>query len=100
MKKLCTLALLLLLWGCGKNVETEIAGNQIDEPDRVLFERAMKELNRSRYTVARLTLQTLVNTYPDSEFLPQAKYALAESFYREGTTSMLNQAETEFREYL
>jgi outer membrane protein assembly factor BamD len=42
----------------------------------------------------------LINTYPDSEYLPQAKYKLAESFYREGTTSMLAQAEAEYKDYI
>ena len=72
----------------------------LDEPDRVLFERANNDLERNKLSVARLTLQTLINTYPDSEYLPQAKYKLAESFYREGTTSMLNQAEAEFKDYI
>ena len=57
-------------------------------------------MRKSRFTVARLTLQTLINTYPDSEFLPEAKYALAESFYREGTSSNLTQAETEFKDFI
>jgi outer membrane protein assembly factor BamD len=60
----------------------------------------MSDLDRSRFTIARLTLQTLINTYPDSEFLPQAKYALAESFYQEGTTAALTQAEAEFKDYI
>src|SRR5207253_823818 len=85
----------------GKNVETTPPDtNTLDEPDRVLFERATHDLERNKLPVARLTLQTLINTYPDSEYLPQAKYKLAESFYREGTTSMLNQAEAEFKDYI
>jgi outer membrane protein assembly factor BamD len=70
------------------------------DPDRVLFETALKDLKKGRYTVARLTLNTLISTYPDSEFMPEAKYAMAESFYREGTTSNLNQAETEFKDFI
>ena len=102
MNRLARLVLFsLLLAGCGgKQVATDAAGSDLDEPDRVLYDRAMKDLGRSRYNVARLALQTLINTYPDSEYLPQAKYALAESFYREGTTSMLNQAESEFKDYI
>jgi outer membrane protein assembly factor BamD len=57
-------------------------------------------MQKSRFTVARLSLQTLINTYPDSEFLPQAKYALAESFYREDTTASQGQAEAEFKDYI
>jgi len=102
MRRVGIAAMCLLLWGCGrgnKNVEVKAPGN-IREPDRVLYQQALKDLSKSRYTVARLTLQTLINTYPDSEYLPEAKYALAESFYREGTTANLNQAESEFRDFI
>jgi outer membrane protein assembly factor BamD len=93
---------LLLLCCHGKKVATPAAlpPSNLNEPDRVLFERAMKDLEKSRFTVARLTLQTLISTYPDSEFLPQAKYAMAESFYREGTSSALTEAENGFKDYI
>src|SRR5262249_15673542 len=74
--------------------------SNLDEPDRVLFERAMRDLEKARYTVARLDLQTLISTYPDSEFLAQAKYAMAESFYREATSTALTQAENNFKDYI
>lgn len=102
MNRLCYLVLFsVLLTGCGgKQVSTDPSENSLDEPDRVLFDRAMSDLERSRFTVARLTLQTLINTYPDSEYLEQAMYALAESFYREGTTPNYNQAEAQFKDFI
>ena len=100
MNKFLVFALLFLLAGCGRNAAVNAPGSDLDEPDKVLYDRAKHELERNRYTVARLALQTLINTYPDSEYLPQAKFGLAESFYREGTTSMLNQSETEFKDYI
>src|SRR6266446_4286186 len=96
-------ALFFLFVSChGKKVaiNTSIPPSPLNEPDKVLFEKAMKDLEKSRFTVARLSLQTLINTYPDSEFLPQAKYALAESFYREDTTASQGQAEGEFKDYI
>jgi outer membrane protein assembly factor BamD len=101
MKKFLVLGLFLLLLGCGgKKVATDGPASDLDEPDKVLFDRAKRDLDRNKFTVARLTLQTLINTYPDSEFLPQAKYALAESFYRENSSSAMNQAEAEFKDYI
>src|SRR5881398_2849684 len=98
-------ALFFLLISChGKKVETKvdtkIPPSPLNEPDKVLFEKAMKDMQKSRFTVSRLTLQTLINTYPDSEFLPQAKYAMAESFYRESTSATLTEAENGFRDYI
>src|SRR5256712_7800283 len=60
----------------------------------------MHDLKRNKFIVSRLSLQTLINTSRDSEFLPQAKYALAESFYRESGNSSMNQAEAEFKDYI
>ncbi len=95
------LSLALIIFGCGgKKVATKAPTSNLDEPDRALFERAMRDLSKNKFTVARLSLQTLINTYPDSEFLPQAKYAMAESFYRESSGSSLNQAELEFKDYI
>ena len=84
----------------GKKVATNAPTSTLDEPDRALFERAKRDLAKNRFTVARLTLQTLINTYPDSDFLPQAKYAMAESFYEESSSSSLNQAENEFKDFI
>ena len=94
------LPLFLLLLSCGKKVVSNAPASNLEEPDRVLFERAMHDLERNKFIVSRLSLQTLINTYPDSEFLPQAKYALAESFYRESGNSPMNQAEAEFKDYI
>jgi hypothetical protein len=46
------------------------------QPDRVLFERAMSAVEEDRFTVAHLTLQTLINTYPDSEYSSKAREVL------------------------
>jgi outer membrane protein assembly factor BamD len=95
------LPVLLLLLSCGgKNVATKDPASTIDEPDRTLFDRAMRDINKNRFTVGRLSLQTLINTYPDSEYLPQAKYAMAESFFKENSSSSLSQAENEFKDYI
>ena len=86
--------------GCHRHKAQGVQLPDVPDPDRVLFERASKDLDKSRFTVARLTLQTLINTYPDSEFLPQAKFALANSFYKEGTSSSFTQAEAEFKDFI
>jgi len=102
MKKFVLVSpLLFLLLSCGgKKVSTNAPANEIYEPDRVLFEKAMRDLKKNKFTVGRLTLQTLINTYPDSEFLPRAKYAMAESFFKENSSSSLSQAENEFKDYI
>jgi outer membrane protein assembly factor BamD len=99
MRRWLVLALLLILTGCGKKVPVQ-TGSGLVERDRELYESAMKFLQKNRFTAARLALQTLLDTYQDSEYGPQAKYAYAESFYREAGHSNLLSAEVEFRQFI
>jgi len=73
---------------------------QSAEPDKVLYDRAMADMKHTKYTEARLDLQTLINTYPDSEYLAKAKLAIADSFYKEGGTSNLTQAVDEYKNFI
>src|SRR4030095_11902879 len=44
-------------------------------------------------------LQTLINTYPDSEFIARAKLGVADSWYAEGGSAGLAQAEIEYADF-
>jgi outer membrane protein assembly factor BamD len=72
---------------------------QSAEPDKVLYDRAMLSVKHNRFTEARLDFQTLINTYPDSEYLAKAKLGVADSFYKEGGTSSLTQAIEEYKNF-
>ncbi|HEY6765065.1 MAG TPA: outer membrane protein assembly factor BamD [Candidatus Sulfotelmatobacter sp.] len=69
------------------------------QPDKVLFDKAMDAMKHNRFDVARMTLQTLINTYPDSEFVARAKLAVGDSWYPEGGAASLAQAEQEYRDF-
>ena len=71
-----------------------------EQPDKVLYQKATNEITHGRYEVGRLTLQTLINTYPDSEYLSKAKLAIADSYYSEGGVSGLTQAEAEYKDFI
>jgi len=70
------------------------------QPDKVLFDKAVHDVEHSRYEIARLTLQTLINTYDTSEYLAKAKLAIADSWYREGGAHGLAQAEAEYKDFI
>jgi outer membrane protein assembly factor BamD len=76
------------------------AVNPGDQPDKILYEKATNEIRHGRYDVGRLTLQTLINTYPDSEYLAKAKLAIADSYYNQGGVSGLTQSEAEYRDFI
>ncbi len=69
------------------------------QPDKVLFDKAMDAMRHNRFDVARLQLQTLINTYPDSEFVARAKLSVGDSWYAEGGTAALAQAEQEYGDF-
>jgi outer membrane protein assembly factor BamD len=83
-----------------KKVSNPIANIDSKQPDKVLFDRAMDALKHNRFDVARLTLQTLINTYPDSEFIARAKLGVADSWYAEGGSAALAQAENEYADFI
>jgi outer membrane protein assembly factor BamD len=70
------------------------------QPDKVLFDKSMDAMKHNRFDVARITLQTLINTYPDSEFIARAKLAVGDSWYAEGGTASLAQAEQEYKDFI
>lgn len=90
----------LLLAGCGGKKFGQANTDASAEPDKVLFERAQEDIRKGRHAVARLTLQTLINTYPDSEYLAKAALAVADSYYKEGGTANLTQAVQEYQNFI
>jgi len=93
---------LMMLSACGFRrhaLDTPLITDS-QQPDKELFDRAADFLEHNRFTEARLLLQTLINTYPDSEYLAKSKLAIADSWYRQGTTSDLSQAELEYRDFI
>lgn len=83
-----------------KKANNPLAHINSKQPDKILYDRAMDAMKQRKYDVARITLQTLINTYPDSEFVARAKLTIGESWYQEGSTASLAQAETEFRDFI
>jgi outer membrane protein assembly factor BamD len=91
---------LLAVVGCrNKNVKNPLAHVDSKQPDKVLFDRAMDAMQHRKYDVARLSLQTLINTYPDSEYVARAKLGIGDAWYAEGGSAALAQAENEYNDF-
>ena len=101
--RLAVMTLVLgLLSSCGfrrKKYENPIT-KDTDQPDKVLFDKAIGDMEKGRYEVARLTLQTLMNTYDTSEYMAKSKLAYADSWFREGGSNGLAQAEAEYKDFI
>jgi outer membrane protein assembly factor BamD len=93
-------ATLALTTACtNKKVSNPLAKVDSKQPDKILFDRGMDAMKHNHFDIARLDMQTLINTYPDSEFIARAKLALADSWYAEGGTAALAQAEQEYEDF-
>jgi outer membrane protein assembly factor BamD len=93
-------ATLALTTACtNKKVSNPLAKVDSKQPDKVLFDRGMDSMKHMHYDIARLDMQTLINTYPDSEYVARAKLAMADSWYAEGDTASLAQAEQEYLDF-
>jgi outer membrane protein assembly factor BamD len=77
-----------------------LVGKDMQLPDKQLYDKAMAQQKSGHFDVARLDLQTLLNTYPDSQYQMRAKLAVADSWYREGGSAALTQAEQEYGDFI
>jgi len=82
-----------------KRVNKSTSAENTAEPDKILYDKAIEDIKHGRHEVGRLNFQTLINTYPDSEYLAKAKLAIADSFYREGGTANLTQAIQAYKDF-
>jgi outer membrane protein assembly factor BamD len=100
-RAICVLALgAFFLTGClGKKATAPAAGTSA-EPDKVLYEKGTEDLKHGRYATGRLALQTVINTYPDSEYLAKAKLAIGDSYFKEGGTAGLKQSIVEYKDFI
>jgi len=76
------------------------AGLTSKQPDKELFDKALIAMKKGKYDVARLDLQVLLNTYPESEYQMRAKLAVGDTWFKEGGTAALEQAEAEYKDFI
>ena len=86
--------------GGDDNKFEELTGTIAPGRDRELFEMAAKEVRKGKFESGRLLFNTIITTYPDSQYLPLAKLATADSFYLEGTSAALIQAAAGYQDWL
>lgn len=90
--------LLMFFWGCVQ--KSASLQKSVVPPDQTLFETGTTFLDKGQYIRSRLALQTMINTYPDSEMTPDAYYAIGDSFYEEGGTENWLQAEQQYKDFI
>src|SRR5947209_5900445 len=86
--------------GGGKDKYADEVSTVAPGRDRQLFEDATHEARKDNFEESRALYSVIINTYPDSPFLPLAKLAIADTFYLEGTTSALIQAGQAYQDWV
>ncbi|MFZ0211570.1 MAG: outer membrane protein assembly factor BamD [Candidatus Acidiferrales bacterium] len=96
-----TMLVCLLTAGClGHKQAAAKAPDSSAAPDKILYDRALNDYKHGRFIESRLSLEALINSYPDSEYLADAKLAVADSYYKEGGVDSLTQAVAAYKEYI
>jgi outer membrane protein assembly factor BamD len=85
--------------GCHHKTQNPLANIDSKQPDKSLFDRSMESMKKAHYQEARTLLETLINTYPDSEYIARAKLALGDAWYDEGGKAAWQQAESEYKDF-
>jgi outer membrane protein assembly factor BamD len=89
---------LIYSWGCVQ--KTAKLQKSVVPPDKTLFETGEDYLQKGQYIKSRLAFQTLMNTYQDSDLAPDALMAIGDSYYDEGGTENLLQAEDSYKNFI
>ena len=92
------LLVLGLAGGCAKNKSVVPTG--MLEADKFLFERGNELIGKKKWFQAREYFRQLVDNYPQSNYRPDAKLGLGDTYLGENSAESLVLAQNEFREFL
>ena len=92
------LAVLAVAGGCAKKKNAAPIG--MLEADRFLYERGVEMIGKKKWFKSREYFRQLVDNYPQSNFRPDAKLGLGDTYMGEGSAESLVLAQNEFREFL
>jgi outer membrane protein assembly factor BamD len=90
---------LLALTGCASSGETDLA-SLASNSDQVIWEAGQKALQKKDYEGARQHFRRIIDGFPQSEFGPPARIALADTYYQEGGTANFILAVPAYRDFL
>lgn len=99
---LIALALALGFAACGGKSKTKITLEEAKGPgrDMELYRDGVNAIRKGSYDQGRILLNTMINTYSDSPMIRIAKLTIADSYYLQGGSKSLAQAEVEYRDWI
>src|ERR1044072_8089836 len=99
---LIALALALGFAACGGKSKTRITLEEAKGPGRdlELYRDGVNAIRKGSFDQGRILLNTMINTYSDSPMIRVAKLSIADSYYLQGGSKSLAQAEVEYRDWI
>jgi outer membrane protein assembly factor BamD len=96
------LAVALQFAACGGKPKTRLTLEEAKGPgrDRELLSQGVDAIRKGNYDEGRILLNTMINTYSDSPMIKIAKLSIADSYYLQGGSKGLAQAEVEYRDWI
>ncbi|MEK6289517.1 MAG: outer membrane protein assembly factor BamD [Acidobacteriota bacterium] len=96
------LALALPFAACGGKPKNKLTLEEAKGPgrDKELFRQGVDAIRKSSFDEGRILLNTMINTYSDSPLIKMAKLSIADSYYLQGGSKGLAQAEVEYRDWI
>jgi len=96
------LALALPFAACGGKQKAKITLEEAKGPgrDKELFRQGVEAIRKGNFDEGRILLNTMINTYSDSPLIKMSKLSIADSFYLQGGSKGLAQAEIEYRDWI
>jgi outer membrane protein assembly factor BamD len=95
------LAVALSLAACGKP-KTKLTLEEAKGPGRdlELYRQGVDAIRKGNFDEGRILLNTMINTYSDSPMIKMSKISIADSYYLQGGSKGLAQAEVEYRDWI
>ena len=99
---LVVMVLALPFAACGGKPKTKLTLEEAKGPgrDRELFRQGVDAIRKGSYDEGRILLNTMINTYSESPLIKMSKLAISDSYYLQGGSKGLAQAEVEYRDWI
>jgi outer membrane protein assembly factor BamD len=99
VRKWTLVGLAALAIGCAHGGEPDIA-TLTSNSDQAIWEAGQKAFDKKQWENARQHFRRIVDGFPNSEYGPPARLALADSYFKEGGTAAYVLAAGSYREFL
>jgi outer membrane protein assembly factor BamD len=96
------MALALPFAACGGKPKNKLTLEEAKGPgrDRELYRQGVDAIRKGSFDEGRILLNTMINTYSDSPMIKMSKLSIADSYYLQGGSKGLAQAEVEYRDWI